>query len=189
MLLSPKPFVLGAFYLRNNSAIFAQTTSLMKKTSGIYLLILLIFFVSGFYAFGSYLIFTDSSGNEAGLETGRLFQLTSLRSYTIIGALLTIIGVVFPLFTAMCLISRPAIKWPKSLNIYENYQWTYAFSLYSAYAYLFISAINILLREGNSIFPTLIILASMIMIIILNSPENQTYFVKKAKKSKPISFE
>ncbi|MBU3676464.1 MAG: hypothetical protein FGM54_04685 [Chitinophagaceae bacterium] len=162
----------------------------MKKTSGIYLLILLIFFVSGFYAFGTYLIFTDTSGNEAGLETGRLFQLTSLRSYSIIGALLAVLGVIFPLFTAMCLISRPtSLKWPKSMNIYENYQWTYAFSMYTTYFYLFISAINILLREGNSMFPTIVILACLIMMIILNSPENQKFFIKKVKKSKSSSFE
>lgn len=157
----------------------------MKKPSGIYLLILLIFFVSGFYAYGTYLIFIEPSGDEAGLQTGRLFQLTSLKSYTVIGGLLAILGVIFPIYTALCLISRPtSIKWPKSLNIYEQYQWTYAFSLYSAYFYLFISAIHVLLHEGDSNFPILTILVSLVMIIILNSPENQNYFLRKAKKSR-----
>lgn len=159
----------------------------MKKTSGIYLLILLMFFVLGFYAFGVYLIFMDTSGNEAGLETGKLFQLTSLKSYSIFGILVAIIGVLFPLFTSMCLISRPNIKWPKSMNIYENYYWTYSFSLYSAYLFLIISAFHVMLREGNSIFPTLVILASTIMIIILNNTENQKYFLKKTKKSRSSS--
>lgn len=156
----------------------------MKKTSGIYLLILLMIFVLGFYAFGVYLIFTDTSGNEAGLETGKLFQLTSLKSYSIIGVIVFVMGVIFPFFTCMCLISRPNIKWPKALNIYENYYWTYSFSLYTSYIFLIISAFHVLLREGNSIFPTLIILASTIMIIILNNTENQKYFIKKAKKSR-----
>lgn len=157
----------------------------MKKTSGIYLLILLMFFVIGFYAFGSYLIITDPTGNEAGLETGKLRQLTSLRSYFGLGILLSIIGVIFPLFTSLCLISRPNIKWPKSLSISEGYYWTYNFAQYTAYTFLFISALNILLREGNSIFPTLIVFFSTIMLIILNNPINQAYFVKKTKKSRP----
>ena len=159
----------------------------MKKTSGIYLLILLMFFVIGFYAFGCYLIFSDLSGNEAGLETGKLFQLTSLRSYRILGILLSILGVIFPFFTTMCLISRPNIKWPKSFNIYENYYWTYSFALYCSYIFLFISALNMLVREGNSIFPTLVVFASTIMVIILNNPVNQAYFIKRAKKSRSSS--
>lgn len=159
----------------------------MKKTSGIYLLILLIFFVIGFYAFGIYLIFLDTSGNEAGLETGKLFQLTSLKSYSIAAVIVSVFGVFFPLFTTMCLISRPNIKWPKSLNIYENYQWDYAFALYTAYIFLIISAFHVLLREGNSMFPTLVILASSIMVMLLNNPQNQKYFIKKAKKSRSTS--
>lgn len=156
----------------------------MKKTSGIYLLILLIFFVIGFYAFGVYLIALDASGNEAGLETRKLMELTSLKSYYIPAFFVSIFGVLFPLFTSMCLISRPNIKWPKSMNIYENYQWDYAFALYTAYSFLILSAFHVLLREGNSMFPTLVILASSIMIILLNNPQNQKYFIKKAKKSR-----
>lgn len=159
----------------------------MKKTSGIYLLILLMIFVIGFYAFGIYLIGIDTSGNEAGLETGKLFQLTSLKSYSVFAFLVAIFGVFFPLFTALCLISRPQIKWPRSMNIYDNYQWDYAFALYSAYIFLIISAFHVLLREGNSVFPTLVILASCIMIIVLNNPQNQKYFIKKVKKSRSSS--
>lgn len=161
----------------------------MKKTSGIYLLILLMFFVLGFYAFGVFLIFSDTSGNEAGLQTGKLFQLTSLKSYSIIGLIVAIVGVVFPFFTSMCLISRPNIKWPKAMNIYENYYWTYSFSLYSAYIFLILSAFHIILREGDSIFPSLVILASTTMIIILNNTANQNYFLKKSKKSRSGSTE
>lgn len=157
----------------------------MKKPNGIYLLIILMLFVAGFNAYGTYLIYKDPLGDLAGLETGRLMIYTPLKSYTMMGGLLAILGFGFPVFTAMCLISRPtSLKWPKSMNIYDNYLWTYAFSLYSAYIYLSISALHVLFEEGHSLYPTIMLLCCMVMIIVLNNPENQKYFIKKSKRSK-----
>ena len=159
----------------------------MKKPSGVYLAILINFFLLGFYAYGSYLIFRNSKGDDAGLELSQLRDITTLKTYTPIGVLLVIFGVALPLFTNLCLISRPPFKWPKKMNIYSNYQWPYAFALYTSYTFIFIAASNILLREGTSIFPALTVIASGVLIIILNNPKTQTYFVRRSKKTKSTS--
>jgi hypothetical protein len=159
----------------------------MKKTAGIYLLIILMLFVVALYTLGVFLIIVDSSGNNAGLGTDKLINLTSLSNYTIMGGLLAILGIVFPLFVIFSLINRPTISWPKTMNIYENYYWTYGFALYANYIFLIISAIQIVLREGNSFFIPLVVLASTCSIIILNTPENQKYFAKKSKRHRALS--
>lgn len=150
----------------------------MKKP---FLLKLLIFFVlfqaiSGI-AGGIGLTFSPS-GESIGLPIS-MIDNTLFNSFLIPGLFLLAILGIFPLILGYAMIKEPKWKLPNRLNVYDNYNYLWAYSLYLGLILVSWIIIQVYMVGGENILQLIYGLLGALILVVSLSPQIMKYYYLK----------
>ena len=150
----------------------------MKKP---FLLKLLIFFVlfqaiSGI-AGGIGLTFSPS-GESIGLPIS-MIDNTPFNSFLIPGLFLLAILGIFPLILGYAMIKEPKWKLPNKLNVYDNYNYLWAYTLYLGLILVSWIIIQVYMVGGENILQLIYGLLGAFIVLVSLSPHVMEYYSTK----------
>ena len=149
----------------------------MKKPFLLKLLIFLVLFqgVSGLLG-GIPLTFWPS-GNVLGTPLSML-ENTPFNNFLIPGLFLLIVLGFFPLILGYTMIVEPKWKLPNKLNIYENFNNLWAYSMYIGLILILWILIEIYLVGGGHVLQFIFGLLGTLIVIVALSPQVMDYYKK-----------
>ncbi|MCO6490798.1 MAG: hypothetical protein J5I98_20440 [Phaeodactylibacter sp.] len=101
-----------------------------KRPAALYILAFLVFFQCASGLFGGGSLIADPSGASLQMPASEYLPGTPFSNYLMPGMILGVLLGLFPLIVLIGLWRRPLWAWAEKLNIYDNYHWAWAFSLY-----------------------------------------------------------
>jgi len=153
----------------------------MKKPAIVYLLQVLLFFLSANALAGGMLLIISPSGELMGMSKSFLYN-SPFSNFLIPGLLLVIFVGIIP-GIAFIEHSRKIPKLPlDKLNIYKNRQRSWTFSVYSGLIAIFWIATQQLLTEYFIIQPVILLLAFFILVICFSPNVLYFYEIRQANK-------
>lgn len=118
----------------------------MKRPFAVYGLCLMLGLLGAGGVGGGAMLILRPDGSYLGMEAGWL-EGSPFGSYLLPGLLLLVTGGLLPLTALTGVVWKPVWRWAEGLNIYRDYHWGWAFSLYAGVAaILWIAAQQVLTR-------------------------------------------
>lgn len=146
-----------------------------SKSIGVYILAVLFAFEAVSALYGSYMLINDPTGESISLPL-HFLKGTIFSDYSVPGILLLVLIGLPSVFMVYPVIKMPNWTMFKSLNIYKNYHWAWAFSLYNAIILiLWIDFQMIILSEGSVIQGVYSLLGISILILTLTPVVKANY--------------
>jgi len=140
-----------------------------SRSIGVYILAVLLTFEALAAFYGSYQMINDPTGESIRLPL-KLLKGTIFSNYLIPGILLFLL-IGFPSsFLVFPVVKKP--NWPlfKNLNIYKNYHWAWAFSLYNSIILILWVDFQMIILSVGSLIQGIFSLFGISMLILTLTP-------------------
>jgi len=147
----------------------------MNKPILLNILIFFVFFqaISGL-AGGIGLTFSPS-GESIGMPIS-MIENTPFTNFLIPGIFLLVILGIFPLILGYAMIKEPKWNWPNKLNVYNNFHYLWAYSLYLGLILVSWIIIQVYLVGGENILQLIYGLLGALIIIVSLFPQVMKYY-------------
>jgi len=147
----------------------------MKKPFLLKILIFFVFFQAISGLAGGFGLSFSPSGESIGMPISML-ENTPFSSFLIPGLFLLIVLGIFPTILCYALIKEPKWKWPNKLNVYDNFHYLWAYSLYLGLILVSWIIIQVFLVGGENILQLIYgLLGALILIVSLSSQVMKYY--------------
>jgi hypothetical protein len=152
------------------------------KTVPIYLLMLMLLFLSINGLIGGFDLISDPSGMKANLSLD-ILKRTPFLNFTIPGILLFMLFGIFPMLMIFPLISKPDTPGFGFLNIYRRYHWAWTYTLYISIMLIVWIDVQMVIFKNVAIRQHFYSFYAVVMLILVLLPSVRRYYRKSYRKS------
>lgn len=148
---------------------------MQKRPFELYILCLLLLFISAGALYGGGALILKPDGSLLGMQPWR--GKIPFPNFLVPGIILLVFNGLLPLFVLVGLLFKPAWQFPNILNLYKDKYWAWAYSLYSGIVVLFWIIIQQFLTDFFVLQP-IVALSGLLIIILTLMPRVMAYYEK-----------
>lgn len=148
---------------------------MQKRPFQLYLLCLLLLFISVGALYGGGALILKPDGSLLGMQP--LLGKIPFPNFLVPGIILLVFNGLLPLFVLVGLLFKPNWKFANVLNLYKDKHWAWAYSLYSGIVMLFWIIIQQFLTDFFVLQPIVALTGLLIMVFTL-MPRVMAYYEK-----------